>query len=280
LRQMSDPVQRDKLAMDSLGISATQLISAFDQLAARGAGAITPDMVSKADAVTEAVNRLTSAWNRFGSLTFAPFVVAELNAITAALQALQNLIDNLSWSNFISGAAAAGQALEWLTPGGLISKGLREIIQLLAQAGSGLRTGGEGTAVPGIAGGGLIGGRGTGTSDSNFAWVSRGEHIMPARAVAQPGVLAFLEALRRSGGNLRNVLDGMGRFALGGLVPRPAMAFAAGGAVGSMSHVTIQFPGVPPVGGLRASAAAVDELRKAAALAQVRSGGRKPSRYS
>jgi hypothetical protein len=133
----------------------------------------------------------------------------------------------------------------------------------------------------GKASGGLLGGRGTGTSDSNLAWVSRGEHIMPARAVAQPGVLAFLEALRRSGGNLSRVLDGMGRFALGGLVPRmPIPAFAAGGAVGGMSHVTIAFPGLPPIGGLRASSEVVDQLQKAAALAQVRSGGRKPSRYS
>jgi hypothetical protein len=132
---------------------------------------------------------------------------------------------------------------------------------------------------PALAYGGLIGGRGTGTSDSNLAWLSRGEHIMPAWAVRQPGVLAFLEALRRSGGNLSRVLDGMGRFALGGLVPRSAMAFAGGGTVG-MSNVTIQFPGVPPVGGLRASSAVVDELRKTATLAQVRSGGRKPSRYS
>ena len=134
--------------------------------------------------------------------------------------------------------------------------------------------------LPRNAAGGLLGGRGTGTSDSNLAWVSRGEYITPARAVAQPGVLAFLEALRRSGGNLSAVLDGMGRFALGGLMLRPAMAFAAGGPVGGGNHVTIQFPGVPPVGGLRASSAVVEELQRVAALAQVRSGGRKPSRYS
>jgi hypothetical protein len=134
-------------------------------------------------------------------------------------------------------------------------------------------------SAPGNARGGLLGGRGSGTSDSNLAWVSRGEHIMPARAVARPGVLAFLEALRRSGGNLSRVLDGMGRFALGGLVPRMP-AFAAGGAVGSMSHVTIAFPGLPAIGGLRASSDVVDQLQRAAALAQVRSGGRKPSRYS
>jgi len=131
-----------------------------------------------------------------------------------------------------------------------------------------------------FAAGGLMGGRGTGTSDSNLAWLSRGEHIMPARAVRQPGVLAFLEALRRSGGNLSRVLDGMGRFALGGMVPRAIPAFATGGLAGGMSNVTIQFPGLPDITGLRASSGAVDELRKAAALAQVRSGGRKPSRYS
>jgi hypothetical protein len=133
--------------------------------------------------------------------------------------------------------------------------------------------------LPRNARGGLLGGRGSGTSDSNLAWVSRGEYITPARAVAQPGVLAFLEALRRSGGNLSRVLDGMGRFALGGMVPRMP-AFAVGGSVGSMSHVTIAFPGLPAIGGLRASSDVVDQLQRAAALAQVRSGGRKPSRYS
>ena len=53
-------------------------------------------------------------------------------------------------------------------------------------------------------------------------------------------------------------------------------AFAGGG----MHNVTIAFPGLPEITGLRASSGVVDELRKAAAMAQVRSGGRKPSRYS
>lgn len=128
----------------------------------------------------------------------------------------------------------------------------------------------------GMAGGGVVGGRGTGTSDSNLAWVSRGEHVMPAAVVRQPGVLALLEALRR-GGDLRRLLDGMGRFAAGGLVAMPALA---GGGTGSMSHVTIQFPGGPTIGGLRASSQVVEELQRAAAMAQVRSGGRKPSRYT
>jgi hypothetical protein len=120
----------------------------------------------------------------------------------------------------------------------------------------------------GFAAGGLLGGRGSGTSDSNLAWVSRGEYIMPARAVAQPGVLAFLEALRL----------GMGHFALGGMVRGPLglPSFAGGG----MNHVTIAFPGLPEIAGLRASSGVVDELHRAAAMAQVRSGGRKPSRFS
>jgi hypothetical protein len=139
-------------------------------------------------------------------------------------------------------------------------------------------SGGGGAATQSLAGGGLLGGRGSGTSDSNLAWVSRGEHIMPARAVSQPGVLALLEALRFSGGNLRGVLNSMGHFALGGMVaPRLSIPALAGG---GMSHVTINFPGLPEITGLRASSTVVDQLRNAAAMAQVRSGGRKPSRYS
>ena len=68
----------------------------------------------------------------------------------------------------------------------------------------------------------------------------------------------------------------MGRFALGGLVSVPSFA---GGGINSMSHVTIAFPGLQPIGGLRASASVVSELQHAAVMAQVRSGGRKPSRY-
>jgi hypothetical protein len=130
--------------------------------------------------------------------------------------------------------------------------------------------------------GGLIGGRGSGTSDSNLAWISRGEHIMPARAVQQPGVLAFLEALRRSGGNLERVLNQMGHFAFGGLImPRMIPTFASGGLAGAATNnVTIQFPGLPPISNLKASSDTIEELRRAAAMAQVRSGGRKPSRYS
>ena len=202
-----------------------------------------------------------NAWNAI--------ITVIMNAITWVTTFAQSIV-SIVWDNISSAGVAAWNALA-----AAIQRAIDNMRQLQAPSATLPEPGG----IP-MASGGLMGGRGTGTSDSNLAWLSRGEHIMPARAVAQPGVLAFLEALRRSGGNLRNVLDGMGRFALGGLVPRPAYAFAAGGPVGGMSNVTINFPGTPPISGLRASVAVVDELRKAAALAQVRSGGRKPSRYS
>jgi hypothetical protein len=137
----------------------------------------------------------------------------------------------------------------------------------------------------GKAGGGLLGGRGTGTSDSNLAWVSRGEYITPAYAVRQPGVLAFLELLRRSGGNLRSVLDGMGRFALGGMAglgPHAIPAFASGGLAGGtrdLGTLRLVMPDGTMVSGLTDSKIA-DALGRMAVKSQVRSGGRKPSRYS
>lgn len=205
------------------------------------------------EAVSKAISTLTgqvgggdstSAWG-----IFRDAALSALNPIWSALKAILNLIELVK--------QGLGKAREMQAPGA----------PLPAPGGTPM------------ARGGLLGGVGTGTSDSNLAWLSRGEYITPARAVAQPGVLSFLEALRRSGGNLRSVLDGMGRFALGGMVPR-MQAFAAGGLAGGMSNVTIQFPGLPAIGGLRASSDVVEQLHRAAALAQVRSGGRKPSRYS
>jgi len=121
--------------------------------------------------------------------------------------------------------------------------------------------------------GGLLGGRGTGTSDSNLAWVSRGEHIMPASAVRQPGVLALLEALRRNGGNLRGVLDGMGRFAMGGPVGMPALATGGGG----MGHLgTVDLRTDHGTVRLMAGGSAMEQLSRLAVTKRITSTGRKP----
>jgi hypothetical protein len=222
-------------------------------------------------AVFEAVN---TAFDQIGTLL--AHSVEGWGLIFSSLGSMIESAFSGIWDSLTSGASAAINMVSGLIDR-LIAKlnAAWETLKNIVGLGGSPATGGGGS---GFAAGGLLGGSGSGTSDSNLAWVSRGEYITPARAVAQPGVLAFLEALRRSGGNLAAVLDGMGRFALGGLVRTPIAipAFAGGG----MNHVTIQFPGLPEITGLRASSGVVDELRHAAALAQVRSGGRKPSRYS
>jgi len=314
LAKMGDSANRSALAIAIFGqATGTELIqslrtggAAVDEFSAKVAGMLTGDAENKANALSQAINRLEAAWSRFGSVTIAPIITAEVNAVTAALQKLQAAIDNFSWETFKAAAISAGDALKYFTIQGQVSLGLQwawslggwdALIGKIAQAGQSLlqflglasqaaaiQAPGaalpEPGGVPQMAHGGLLGGRGTGTSDSNLAWVSRGEHIMPARAVQQPGVLALLEALRRSGGDLSRVLGGMGRFALGGMVRGPIPAYAAGGLAGGGNHVTIQFPGLPAISGLRASSDVVEQLHRAAALAQVRSGGRKPSRYS
>jgi len=280
--------------------------------------AVTAEQANTANKLGEAQNRVATSWARFSSVTLAPGLTATLNFVASTIDTIAAALATVDWAswgatavaalnaiaapgaalltglmnvaNAISGTAVAawnafssaatsainavGGAIDWVI--GKITEAINTLKNFIGMGGG---AGGPGPAYgPGFAGGGTVGGRGTGTSDSNLAWVSRGEHIMPARAVRQPGVLALLEALRRSGGNLSGVLDRLGHFALGGMVG-PVPAFAGGG-VNGMSHVTIAFPGMAPVGGLRAPGSVVEELRRAAGLAQVRSGGRKPSRYS
>ena len=91
--------------------------------------------------------------------------------------------------------------------------------------GGGGLVGGEET--PKKAGGGILGGLGTGTSDSNLAWFSRGEYLVRAAVVQEPGVLRHLEDLNRRGAGALVappvvVTVPAPRFAAGGLVDRSA----------------------------------------------------------
>jgi hypothetical protein len=317
LAQMPDQAKAAQIALQQFGAAGPELVAAMRtgsltvEQFGRTFATMTAEQEAAANKQRQTMNQLSADWERFKTQVGAPFAIAGMAALTAVWDAFKAIITTTGQELNSIATVGAGVISALAAPiqlvtsalGGLISTlagwdwnpitaGVQVWNDLTAAIGGaidkllqfiGLKPSG-GTPAPAaagggqFAGGGLLGGRGTGTSDSNLAWVSRGEHIMPARAVAQPGVLALLEALRRSGGNLGRVLDGMGRFALGGMVPR--MAFAGGGAVGSMSHVTIAFPGLPAIGGLRASSDVVEQLQKAAALAQVRSGGRKPSRYS
>jgi hypothetical protein len=78
----------------------------------------------------------------------------------------------------------------------------------------------------GYAEGGMVKGPGTGTSDSVVARVSAGEYVMPARVVAQPGVLQLLETMRSLGNPAAVRYSAMPRFAAGGIVPEFRQAAA------------------------------------------------------
>jgi hypothetical protein len=294
-RAMPDTAQRTELAIDRLGdkmgpelIAALQTGSAgIDMFTQKWAG-LTQAQAVEAAKTQQTLNQLSAEWDRFKAELVAPIATPLLSFLRSELEAIKGHINST-----VTEFAKLGEIITivFSNPSGNTYQELIKIgaaadtlIGKLEQAAGWLGKvfGGGGepgsvTPIPGNARGGMIGGRGSGTSDSNLAWVSRGEHIMPAGAVRQPGVLAFLEALRRSGGDLSRVLDRMGQFATGGLVGMPALAV---GGIGGMSHVTIQFPGLPAISGLRASSNVVDELQRAAAMAQVRSGGRKPSRYT
>jgi hypothetical protein len=206
-----------------------------------------------------------------------------------ALQGIKT--PEIDWSSVTKAAQTAATDIGSAFSGIDISSSLNQQIDALitkfaelartaaaaAAAGSSDGGGGGGGGLP-FARGGLLGGRGTGTSDSNLAWLSRGEYVIPAYAVRQPGVLALLEALRRSGGNLRGVLDDMGRFARGGLV---LPAFAAGGlnrgsssSASRILNLTIEGRSF---GGLSVPEATAQSLERFAVHSQIASTGRKPS---
>ena len=255
LQKIPDPAQRAAAAFQFLGQAGPEFEQAFQTGAIekfkQELTGITPAAANVASEVEQTKNRISAATERWDFGTAA----AELDHLSA-------LLLGIPWQ----ATASAGQAA-WNLITGAIQSAIDAVLKFL---GLGPPAGATPPAgdTPGHAAGGLLGGSGSGTSDSNLAWVSRGEYIVPARAVAQPGVLSLLEALRR----------GMGHFALGGMVRGPLgiPAFAGGG----LHAVSINFPGLPEITGLRGSSGVVDELRKAAAMAQVRSGGRKPSRFS
>jgi hypothetical protein len=272
LEQMPKGADRDRAAIQAFGEAmGTQVAQALNL--GKSISQIIQDAPAMAQSQADAANKIVQAWNAMKAAATGAFENIPIGQATQALGTVTTSVNQVGTAFGTAATASTSAIGEMVTAMGQLIDKLTTAVGLTQQLSAG---GGAAAAAPGHASGGLIGGRGTGTSDSNLAWVSRGEHIMPARAVSQPGVLAFLEALRRTGGNLTDLLNGMGHFALGGLVGAPS--FAAGG-VNSMSHVTIAFPGLPAIGGLRASSSVVEELRKAAGLAQVRSGGRKPSRY-
>lgn len=165
-----------------------------------------------------------------------PVAVADAKPVTVAMIAteLRPVAEATAATiTGITGAKSLGDAFRDMALS-IIADLRRMAAQLLATAimkkiagvfGGGGMVGGEGGEKK--AGGGLLAGRGTGTSDSNLAWFSRGEYLVRAAVVREPGVLRHLEELNRRGVRALApppvVIEApTPRFAEGGLVDRAA----------------------------------------------------------
>lgn len=207
-------------------------------------------------------------------IAFGPeaVVIAAVVALGAALITLtgqwRNLLDMVRSVIFFitdiavgafNGLVAAVQSLF-----GPIQRAIELLGRMLSLSGQ------AGAAKPGgipMAGGGMVIGPGSGTSDSIAARLSNGEFVMRRAAVEYwgPRFMANLNAL----GNMGSLMPRRsGRFAEGGLV-------AAGGGTGRAVHLHL--------GGhefaLSGSGGVVDSLVTEANRQRMRSGGLKPSWY-
>lgn len=206
-----------------------------------------PEVVGKifTDIGTAIQNAFQSAFDYVQSLV-APWVAA----ITEALQPLITLIDNIK--NFLAGggSSAGGDTSQAFARGGHV-------------------------------GSGPVRGPGTGTSDSIFAWLSNGEFVTRAKAVAKYG-LGFMQAINAGTLDLRNI----GRYAVGGLVQdlsMPPLSLAGadlrGNGAGSTSALRpfSLHLGDQRFDGLLAPEAVANKLVSYAITKKTSSAGRKPS---
>lgn len=219
-----------------------------------------------------------------GILLFRGTVLTALSRLADAWASwtgqLQKAFDDLM--SYISDLfkTFAENALGWLKPVydfvvSLIAKAQEAGGALLNAIGLG---GGSAAEPQANAKGGLIRGRGTGTSDSILSWLSNGEYVIPAKAVRKLGV-GVLNTLKHgklpafAGGGLVSALSPVG---FPGFGPMPQLAAVA---ANSGRPVNIHF-GNDIIEGLFAPEVVVSKLVSYAGKQAVRSAGRKPSWYS
>ncbi len=183
-----------------------------------------PERIAQARGFTEAVRDLGFAVEG-ARVSFAAF---GKTALDSGRDALTDFFDT-----GVTGAKSLGDAFRDMALS-IIADLKRMAAQLLATAiikkiagvfSDGGQVGGAETKATG----GVLGGVGTGTSDSNLAWFSRGEYLVRAAVVREPGVLRHLDELNRRGAQAlvqTPVLVGapVPRFAEGGLIDGPAPA--------------------------------------------------------
>ncbi len=160
---------------------------------------------------------------------------ASLDAAGEVKQAYQQVaadgLDRISSSfvDMITGAKSAKEAFAEMAMSILadIAKiEARQLVSNLFKAVMATAGGGSPTPIPGLSGGGMVGGRGTGRSDSNLVRLSRGEFVVKERQTSK--YKAMLEAINN---------DTLPGYANGGIVGRMG---SAGAIPGSSSAKLIQ----------------------------------------
>ncbi len=183
-----------------------------------------PERIAQAQGFTAAVRDLGFAVEG----ARASFAAFGKTALDSGRDALTEFFDT-----GITGAKSLGDAFRNLALS-IIADLKRMAAQLLATAimkkiAGVFSDGGQVGGADKKATGGVLGGIGTGTSDSNLAWFSRGEYLVRAAVVREPGVLRHLEDLNRRGvqalvQNPVLIEAPVPKFAEGGLVDGPAPA--------------------------------------------------------
>jgi hypothetical protein len=213
-----------------------------------------------------AVQFVTDKWNTI--VTFFQAIPGTLQSVwdtirDAITNAFQTAVDSVT--SFFTDLVAKITSL--LSP---VINLLKSIISLGSQAASaadGAAGGGQ------FAGGGRVRGPGGPTADVIPAWLSNGEFVMRARAVAKYGS-AFMHAINSGQFNLPGLA--MGGMAMVAPAPAYRARFAEGGLATGGRPLSLTIGG-ETFEGLVAPEDVADRLSRFANIRQVRSAGRKPS---
>lgn len=240
--------------------------------------AITAPIIAAYESVVATWNAVVAFFTDLWAQTLAVFMTAWESIKTGATE-LWEFITSSAAAPFQSISDAVTNMYNYVVDkfNALIAK-VKEFIGLQASAGSGGGDGAQSNAA-----GGYIRGRGTGTSDSILSWLSNGEFVVKAKAVAHygPQLLHALNNMRlpkfSGGGGVGGAMAMAGQNLFLPTIPR----FATGGPVttsagGGGGRAMVLQIGDQSFSGLTADANAVDSLQRFAAQKSVRSAGRKP----
>lgn len=220
--------------------------------------------------VLDAVAFITEQWNTF--VAFLQSLPATIGAVFLSIGASiqQAFTDAIAFviGKFNELLAAAKRFIQ------PVIDMLKTLSALLGSAEGAASGGGVGGAAA-FAGGGGVRGPGTGTSDDILAWLSNGEYVIRAKAVAKYG-RAFMNSINSG----RFDLSKLKGFAMGGMVgPAPVLRFAGGGEVAGQaaSRVLNLTIGQDEFKGLSAPEDVAQKMVKFAVKKQTRRAGRTPS---